>query len=47
METFIKIILLAGIEALPLGGARNMRNEAVITIGTCVVVAVLLHFVAP
>jgi hypothetical protein len=24
-----------------------MRNEAAITIGTCVVVAVLLHFVAP
>jgi uncharacterized RDD family membrane protein YckC len=47
MEAFIKIALLAGITVLTLGVIPDRRRGAVIAIGTCVVAAVVLHFVAP
>jgi hypothetical protein len=47
METFIKIGLLAVLAVLTLGGIPNRRIGALVAVGTCVVAAVVLHFVAP
>jgi len=47
MESFAKIAILAVLALLTLGVFPNRRVGAVIAIGTCVVAAVVLHFVAP
>jgi uncharacterized RDD family membrane protein YckC len=47
MEAFIKIALLAALVVLTLGVIPNRRRGAVIAVGTCVVAAFVLHFVAP
>jgi hypothetical protein len=47
MEAAIKIVLLAGLMVLTFGVIPDRRRGAVIAIGTCVVAAVVLHFVAP
>jgi len=47
MEAFIKIALLAALMVLTLGVIPDRRRGAVIAIGTCVVAAFVLHFVAP
>lgn len=47
MEASIKIALLAGLMVLTMGVIPDRRSGAVIAIGTCVVAAVVLHFVAP
>jgi hypothetical protein len=47
MEAFIKIALLAALVVLTLGVIPNRRIGAVIAVGTCVVAAFVLHFVAP
>jgi predicted exporter len=47
MEAFIKIALLAILALLTFGTIPNRRTGAVIAVGTCVVAAVILHFVAP
>jgi uncharacterized RDD family membrane protein YckC len=47
MEVFIKIALLAGLVVLTFGAIPDRRRGAVIAIGTCVVAALVLHFVAP
>ncbi|MGY2906328.1 hypothetical protein [Bradyrhizobium sp. URHC0002] len=47
MEAFIKIVLLAALVVLTLGVIPDRRRGAVIAVGTCVVAAFVLHFVAP
>ena len=47
MEAFIKIALLAALAVLTLGVIPDRRRGAVIAVGTCVVAAFVLHFVAP
>ena len=47
MEAFIKIGLLATLVVLTLGVLPDRRKGAVIAIGTCVAMALVLHFVAP
>jgi hypothetical protein len=47
MEKFAKIAILAALALLTLGVFPNKWAGAVIAIGTCVVAAVVLHFVAP
>ncbi len=47
MEAFIKIALLAALTVLTLGVIPDRRRGAVIAVGTCVVAAFVLHFVAP
>jgi len=47
MEAFIKIALLAALVVLTFGVIPNRRRGAVIAVGTCVVAALVLHFVAP
>ncbi len=47
MEAFIKIALLAALVVLTLGVIPNRRIGPVIAVGTCVVTAFVLHFVAP
>jgi len=47
METFAKIAVLAVLALITLGVFPNKWTGAVIAIGTCVVAAVVLHFVAP
>jgi len=47
MEAFIKIVLLAALVILTLGDIPDRRRGAVIALGTCVVAAFVLHFVAP
>ena len=47
MEAFIKIALLASLAVLTLGVIPDRRRGAVIAVGTCVVAAFVLHFVAP
>jgi len=47
MEAFIKIALLAALVVLTFGVIPDRRRGAVIAIGTCVVAALVLHFVAP
>ena len=45
--TFIKIAILAAIVVLSLGVVPNRRLGSVIAVATCIVVAIVLHFVAP
>jgi len=47
MEAFIKIALLAAPVVLTFGVIPDRRRGAVIAVGTCVVAALVLHFVAP
>ena len=47
IEAFIKIGLLAALGVLTLGVSPDRRKGAVIAIGTCVAMAVVLHFVRP
>jgi len=47
MGNFAQIAILAALALLTLGVFPNRRAGAVLAIGTCVVVAVVLHFVAP
>jgi hypothetical protein len=47
MEIFAKIAILAALTLLTLGVFPNKRAGAVIAIGTCVMGALVLHFVAP
>jgi hypothetical protein len=47
MEAFIKIALLAVLMVLTFGVIPDRRKGAVVAIGTCVVAALALHFVAP
>jgi uncharacterized RDD family membrane protein YckC len=47
MGAFIKIGLLAVLTVLTFGVIPDRRRGAVIAIGTCVVAALVLHFVAP
>jgi uncharacterized RDD family membrane protein YckC len=47
MEAFIKIALVAALVILTFGVIPDRRRGAVIAIGTCVVAALVLHFVAP
>jgi hypothetical protein len=47
MGAFIKIALLAVLMVLTFGVIPDRRRGAAIAIGTCVVAALVLHFVAP
>jgi hypothetical protein len=47
MGDFAKIAVLAVLALITLGVFPNRWTGAVIAIGTCVVAAVVLHFVAP
>jgi uncharacterized RDD family membrane protein YckC len=47
MDAFIKIGLLATLGVLTLGVLPDRRRGALIAVGTCVAMAVVLHFVAP
>ena len=47
MEAPIKIALLAALVVLTFGVIPDRRRGAVIAVGTCVVAAFVLHFVAP
>jgi uncharacterized RDD family membrane protein YckC len=47
MEAFIKIGLLATLGVLTLGVLPDRRKGAVIAVGTCVAMALVLHFIAP
>jgi uncharacterized RDD family membrane protein YckC len=47
MEAFIKIALLTALAVLTFGVIPDRRRGAVIAVGTCVVAAFVLHFVAP
>jgi uncharacterized RDD family membrane protein YckC len=47
MEAFIKIALVAALMVVTLGVIPDRRRGAVIAVGTCVVAALILHFVAP
>ena len=47
MEAFFKIALLVGLAVLTLGVIPDRRMGAIIAIGTCVMGALVLHFVAP
>ena len=43
----LKIAILAGLSILTLGVFPDRRRGAFLAIGTCVVAAVVIHFVAP
>jgi hypothetical protein len=45
--TFIKIATLAGLVVLSLGVIPDRRRGAIIAVATCIVAAIVLHFVAP
>jgi hypothetical protein len=47
MEAFIKIALLAVLVILTFGVIPDRRRGAVIAVATCVMAALVLHFVAP
>jgi len=47
IEALIKICLLATLAVLTLGVLPDRRKGAVIAVGTCVAMALVLHFVAP
>jgi hypothetical protein len=47
MEAFIKIAVLVGLAVLTLGVIPDRRIGAIIAIGTCVMGALVLHFIAP
>ena len=44
---FIKIAILAGLMILTVGVFPDRRRGGIIAIATCIVAAVILHFVAP
>jgi len=44
---FIKIAILAGLVILTFGVFPDRRRGGIIAIATCIVAAVILHFVAP
>ena len=45
--TFIKIAILAVLAILTLGLFPDKRRGAIIAVATCIVAAIVLHFVAP
>lgn len=45
--TFIKIAILAVLVILSLGVIPDRRRGAIIAVATCIVAAIVLHFVAP
>jgi hypothetical protein len=47
MEVVIKIALLAALVVLTLGVIPDSRRGSVVAVGTCVIAALFLHFVAP
>ena len=47
VSAFFKLAALAGLMALTLGVIPDRRKGAAIAIGTCVVAACLIHFLAP
>jgi uncharacterized RDD family membrane protein YckC len=44
---FVKIAILAGLVILTLGVFPDRRRGGVLAIATCIVAAVILHYVAP
>jgi hypothetical protein len=44
---FVKIAILAGLVILTFGIFPDRRRGGIIAIATCIVAAVILHFVAP
>jgi ABC-type branched-subunit amino acid transport system permease subunit len=44
---FVKIAILAGLVILTFGVFPDRRRGGIIAIATCIVAAVILHFVAP
>ena len=44
---FVKIAILAGLAILTVGVFPDRRRGGIIAIATCIVAAVILHFVAP
>jgi hypothetical protein len=44
---FVKIAILAGLAILTFGIFPDRRRGGIIAIATCIVAAVILHFVAP
>ena len=44
---FVKIAILAGLVVLTFGIFPDRRRGGIIAIATCIVAAVILHFVAP
>ena len=44
---FVKIAVLAGLAILTFGVFPDRRRGGIIAIATCIVAAVILHFVAP
>jgi uncharacterized RDD family membrane protein YckC len=44
---FIKLALLAGLVILTFGVFPDRRRGGVLAIATCIVAALILHFVAP
>jgi hypothetical protein len=44
---FVKIAILAGLAILTFGVFPDRRRGGIIAIATCIVAAVILHFVAP
>ena len=44
---FIKIAILAVLVILSLGVIPDRRRGAIIAVATCIVAAIVLHFVAP
>jgi hypothetical protein len=47
MEAFMKIGLLATLAGLTFGVLPDRRKGAVLAVGTCVAMALVLHFVSP
>ena len=47
MMTILKVLLGAAVSIIVLGIIPNRLIGAVIAIGTCIALAVILHFVAP
>jgi hypothetical protein len=45
--TLIKIAILAVLVILSLGVIPDRRRGAIIAVATCIVAAIVLHFVAP
>ena len=44
---FIKMVILAGLVILTLGVFPDRRRGGILAVATCVVAALVLHFVAP
>ncbi len=47
MMTILKVLMGAAVSIIVLGIFPNRLTGAVIAIGTCIVLALILHFVAP